>query len=139
MVDDAQNPSMEEIPLHRRQGTMKMAKLALQNLSGAVDDDVRKSSAKDRWSEILLVASSLLLIAAISVPGQPFVKTCAFLVPLAAFAYYIYRRIGIVATFDTRQAYLAWRLLAAAFLFGGTFALFAVYVVADFARTMLHQ
>jgi hypothetical protein len=119
-------PNPEE-PAHRRQPTLKMATLAFQNMLASSQVEDRRSGRKDLISEIMLPLSSILLICAICFSGDPMLKALTFLAPLAATAYYLYRRFGVIATFDSRQAYITWRLLTATFLFGGTFALFCVY------------
>ncbi|HEY9790358.1 MAG TPA: hypothetical protein V6D22_08165 [Candidatus Obscuribacterales bacterium] len=140
MVEQAPNPADDpQPPAHRRQGTMKMATLAFQNLNSMQTEAYRKGNSKDFVSELMLPISCVLLIAAIVFSGEPMVKAVAFVLPLLAFAYYLYRRIGVLATFEPRQAFLAWRLLIATFLFGGTFALFTVYVLAYVSQMLMHR
>jgi hypothetical protein len=122
--------------IHRRQGTMKMATLAFQNLNIQAE---RRAGIKDSISEALLPISYVLLIVAVCMSAHPMVKALTFTLPLAAFCYYIYRRVGVIATFDNRQAFLTWRLLIATFLFGGTFALWAVYTLAYIGKLAMHQ
>jgi hypothetical protein len=84
--------------------------------------------AGDARNAMLLPISCLLLVTSICISCPPQLRVAAFIVPLFCFAYYIAMRIGIVRTFNTRQAYLTWHVLIATFLMGGTFALFLVYV-----------
>jgi hypothetical protein len=140
MVEQAPNPADNpETQAHRRQGTMKMATLAFQNIVSTEGQAYRKGNSKDFLSELMLPISCVLLIAAIVFSGEPMVKSIAFVLPLLAFAYYLYRRIGVLATFETRQAFLTWRLLIATFLFGGTFALFTVYVLAYISQVLMRH
>jgi RsiW-degrading membrane proteinase PrsW (M82 family) len=84
--------------------------------------------AGDTRNAMLLPISCLLLVASICVSCPPQLRAVTFVVPLFCFTYYIANRIGIVRTFNPRQAYLTWHVLIATFLMGGTFALFLVYV-----------
>lgn len=127
MQDLPEQPNQQAA--HRRNPTLKMATLAFQNLMQAKNEDPR-SSRKDLVSELMLPLSSILLIIAILMPESPALKAACFLLPIAALGYYFYRRFGVIATFDQRQAYIMWRLLGAMFIMGGTFAMFCVYGLA---------
>jgi hypothetical protein len=117
----------------RRHPTLKMASLAVQNMVSAGSSESNRAGMKDLASEILLPVSCVLLIVAICI-SQPIIKGCTFLLPIAALSYYLYRRIGVVSTFNSRQAYLMRCLLLATFALGGTFALFFVFVAGYWLR-----
>lgn len=138
MADQVPDDQILDPEGRRRRGTMKMATLALHNMLSQ-EGEGRRASRKDFISELMLPVSCGLLIMAICLSGNPALKSCAFVLPLCAFGYYIYRRIGVVATFDNRQAYLIWRLLISTFLFGGTFALFSVYVLAYISQLLMRK
>lgn len=122
-------PNEEARPV-RRQPTLRMATLAVQNMISSASNETNRSSIRDLASEMLLPISSVLLIAAICVNAQPLIKAACFILPLAALAYYLYRRIGVISTFSSRQAYMTRCLLLATFMMGGTFALFFIYIMA---------
>jgi hypothetical protein len=134
-MEDTSNLPPERSEAERRHPTMKMAKLAVHNM---MQEQKRRTSKKDFISELMLPLSCVLLAAAISFPAGPWIKALAFMPPMLAFAYYIYRRIGIIGTLETRQAALISRLLIGCFMFGGTFALFGIYVFAFIAEKVVH-
>lgn len=109
--------------------------------AGAAFAHMRASSVteykrgEDKPSAWALPLSCVLLFAAIVLPAIPAVKAAAFVLPIAAFTFYIMARLGIVSTFNSRQAYLTWHILIATFLLGGSFSLFMLYVALFFARS----
>jgi hypothetical protein len=116
-----------------RQPSFASAAAAIRHMRACSAQETRRGG-KDFTSELLLPISSLMLIVAIWMPGPAQIRAVAFLLPLCSFFYYLTLRIGVVATFNSRQAYLTWHMLIATFLFGGTSALFGFYVVAYLMR-----
>jgi hypothetical protein len=134
-MDDFDRPP-ERSEAERRHPTMQMAKLAVHNM---LQEQKKRSSRKDFVSELMLPLSCILLIVAISFTAAPWIKALSFIPPLAAFAYYIYRRVGVIGTLEQRHAALMSRLLIGTFMFGGTFALFCVYILAYVAEAFMRK
>ena len=130
MSDSEQN---NPVPSDSAQAAAQAQRLPLfQQLSTSVGY-MRESAntefkrAGDVQNALLLPISCLLLVVAICMSCPAPLRMVSFMVPLFCFSYYIANRIGIVRTFNARQAYLTWHVLIATFLLGGTFALFLVY------------
>src|SRR5438309_1200482 len=111
--EDLQQPPMADNPKPQRQDTFASAAAAVRHMRQSAVKEFRRDG--DFSSELLLPISSLLLIIAIWIPGQPEIKATAFLLPLGAFLYYLCLRVGIANTFSGRQAYLTWHILIATF------------------------
>lgn len=119
-------------PMENTVGAQSQRLPPLQQLSAAVAymREAANSEFKragDTRNAMLLPVSCVLLVTSICLSCPPALRALAFVVPLFCFMYYIANRIGIVRTFNPRQAYLTWHVLIATFLMGGTFALFLVY------------
>ena len=136
MSEEAANPAAEEGQA-RRQPVGESAEAGFKHMLESYKSEVRRGD--DFRSEIVLPVSCALLVAAILYPdAHPMARAAVFILPLAAFGYYLYLRIGIAATMNNRQAFLTWRLMTVCFLLGGTFTMFAIYTLAWAAHTFLH-
>ncbi len=116
-------PSGADTP---RPGFFEVVSSSIGYLRNSAQIEGSKLRGSDTPSVILLPASCLVLVLIAWSGASPSVLSGLFVLPLAAFFYYIGSRLGIVKSLTTRQAYLMWHILMATFLLGVTFAVFLV-------------
>jgi len=100
---------------------------AIKHVKKSVDSQGSNVRASDKLSAWLVPATSVALMAAVLNQGWP--RMAISIICLASLLYYILGRIGIMRTFNERQATLIWHILLGTFLLGIVFTFVYLEIV----------